>query len=313
MQKTVLSFGETLWDLFPSGPVLGGAPLNLASRVNSLGDRGIIVTRLGRDDHGRKALAQIVGSGMDRSHIQKDDHHPTGTVNVTLDNKGNPEFFIVPEVAYDFIEVTYESMELAGEADCFCFGTLAQRTPTSRLTLRRLLDVAAKSVKFLDVNLRKDCFSRETVVESLKRADILKMNLEEAHYLAELLEISLSSLPDFCAAMMEEWSLRGCVVTLGEHGALAASADGEKIYVPGYEIRVADTCGAGDAFSAGFIHEYLRGEPLAGCCGLGNALGAMVAMQTGATTPLSLDEVRHFLNANRRRLAEPGLNEFAAE
>jgi fructokinase len=103
------------------------------------------------------------------------------------------------------------------------------------------------------------------------------------------------------------------VVTLGEHGALAASADGEKIYVPGYEIRVADTCGAGDAFSAGFIHEYLRGEPLAGCCGLGNALGAMVAMQTGATTPLSLDEVRHFLNANRRRLAEPGLNEFAAE
>src|SRR5438105_1425313 len=97
MRKTVLSFGETLWDLFPSGAALGGAPFNFACRVHALGDRATIVTRLGRDEYGRKALEQIAAVGMDVSHVQKDEHHPTGTVKVTLDGQGNPDFRIVPE------------------------------------------------------------------------------------------------------------------------------------------------------------------------------------------------------------------------
>jgi len=311
MQKTVLSFGETLWDLFPSGPALGGAPFNFACRVNSLGDRGIIISRIGRDDYGRKALEQIASFGMDVSCLQQEDRHPTGTVKVRLDDKGNPDFLIVSEVAYDFIDVKDELLDLARAADCDCCGTLVQRAPTSRRSLRRLLEVTGKGVKFLDINLRKDCFFRETITESLKQANILKMNLHEAHYLAELFEISLSSLPDFCAEMMEDWSLSCCLVTLGGHGAFAASADGKKIYVPGYEIKVVDTCGSGDAFSAGFIHEYLRGKSLADCCRLGNAFGSVVAMQRGATTPVSFEELRHFLKANHSRVHEPSLKAFA--
>jgi fructokinase len=312
MQKTILAFGETLWDLLPSGPALGGAPFNFACRIRSLGDGGIIVTRLGRDEQGRKALEQIVALGMDASHVQTGDPHPTGTVHVTLDGKGDPDYFIVPEAAYDFINVTPELLELALAADCFCFGTLAQRAPASRQALHLLLDVAAKGVRFLDINLRKDCFFRETITESLTRANVLKLNLQEAHYLAELFEISLASLPDFCDEIMEEWSLTTCLVTLGEHGAFAASADETKVYVPGYEIKVADTCGAGDAFSAGFSHEFLRGKALAECCQLGNALGAMVAMQRAATTPISIEEVWHFLNTKRRRFHEPSLRPFEA-
>jgi len=199
MRKLILSFGETLWDVFPSGPVLGGAPLNLAYRLNSLGDRAIIVTRLGRDEYGARALDQIAALGMESIHVQANDVRPTGTVQVTLDDKGNPDFQIVPGVAYDFIEVTGELLELATTADCFCFGTLAQRSPASRHSLLRLLEAATRSLKFLDLNLRKDCFFRETISASLKAADVVKMNLQEAHYLAELFEVSLSSLPDFCA------------------------------------------------------------------------------------------------------------------
>ena len=248
--------------------------------------------------------------GMEASGVQKDNHHPTGTVKITVDDRGNPDFFIVPDAAYDFINVTPELLVLAAAADCFCFGTVAQRTQESRLTLYRLLDAAGKAVKLLDINLRKDCFFRETITESLTRADVLKLNLPEAHYLAELFEISISSLPDFCAEIMEGWSLSCCLVTMGEHGAFAASVDGKKVYVPGYSIRVVDTCGSGDAFAAGFIHEYLRSKPLADCCRLGNALGAMVAMQRGATRHLAIEEVRHFLAAKRRRVHEPGLKPF---
>ncbi len=309
MRKLILSFGETLWDVFPSGPVLGGAPLNLAYRLNSLGDRAIIVTRLGRDEYGARALDQIAALGMESIHVQANDVRPTGTVQVTLDDKGNPDFQIVPGVAYDFIEVTGELLELATTADCFCFGTLAQRSPASRHSLLRLLEAATRSLKFLDLNLRKDCFFRETISASLKAADVVKMNLQEAHYLAELFEVSLSSLPDFCAEMIEEWSLSCYLVTLGEHGALAASPK-EIVYVPGYEISVKDSCGSGDAFSAGFIHRFLRGGTLAECSQLGNALGAMVAMQTGATTPIDIKEIQDFLKAKRRRFHEPSLKPF---
>jgi fructokinase len=311
MQKTVLSFGETLWDLLPSGPALGGAPFNFAHRVNALGDRGFIVTRLGRDDYGRKALDQMRSLGVGAAHVQQDGHRPTGTVQVAFDTKRNPEFFIVPEAAYDFIEVTQEALELAAAADCFCFGTLAQRAPVSRQTLHRLLDASNKGLKFLDINLRKDCYSLQTITESLKRANILKMNLQEAHYLAELFEISLTTLPDFCAEMLEEWSLSCCLVTLGEHGAFAASANCDKVYVPGLEINVVDTCGSGDAFSAGFIHEYLRHKPLADCCRFGNQLGALAATRRGGTAPISSVELDHFVAIRHRLVREPGLEEFS--
>jgi fructokinase len=310
VQKVVLSFGEILWDHFPSGPVLGGAPLNLACRIQGLGDRGIIVSRLGRDEPGHRARDQISAFGLDVSYVQMDDRYPTGSVQVTLDGEGNPGFSIAPGAAYDFIDVTGPLLDLAASADCFCFGTLSQRAQTSRRSLQRLLEVTGKGLKFLDINLRKDCFFRETITESLTRANILKLNLQEAHYLAELFEISLSSLPDFCSEMIEEWSLSCCLVTLGEHGAFAASADSAKVYVPGYEIAVVDTCGAGDAFSAGFIHQHLRGESLAECCRFGNALGAMVAMQRGATAPLCGGQVREFLDSKLRRFHEPRLRPF---
>ena len=311
MQKTVLAFGETLWDLFPTGPVLGGAPFNFAYRVNSLGDRGLIVSRIGRDDYGRKALDQMIALGLEATHVQQDGHRPTGTVQVSLDEKRNPEFLIVPDVAYDYIEVTPEDLGVAAAADCICFGTLAQRGRASRLTLHRLLDASSNGLKFLDINLRKDCYSLQTITESLKRADILKINLQEAHYLAELFEISLSSLPDFCAQMMEQWSLRCCLVTLGEHGAFAASVNDDKVYVPGLEITVADTCGSGDAFSAGFVHEYLRRKPLGTCCRFGNLLGAMAAMRSGGTAPISSLELDRFAAAKHRFIREPKLEEFS--
>jgi fructokinase len=310
MQKTILSFGETLWDLLPTGPMLGGAPFNLAYRINSLGDRGVIVTRVGRDDYGNKALEQIASFGMDTSHIQRDDFQPTGTVNVTVDDKGSPDFTIVPDVAYDFIDVTFESLELAGAADCFCFGTLAQRAPTARLTLNRLLGVTGNKPKFLDINLRKDCYSWETINESLKQATILKMNADETRIVAWALDIPNAPLPELCRNIIERCSLGCCLVTLGERGAFAVSADGCKVYVPGHEVQVVDTCGSGDAFSAAFIHEYLRGKPLAECCQLGNALGTMVAMQKGGTTPVAVDDVQRFLKEERRRIREPGLDMF---
>ena len=291
--KTVLSFGETLWDLLPTGPALGGAPCNLAYRVNSLGERGIVVTRLGRDDLGRKAADHLRSLGMDTRHVQWDDGHPTGTVPVTVDARGIPTYEILKDVAYDFIEPTDDLLALAAAADCICFGSLSQRAPTSQQTLMTLLSAASKALKFFDINLRRDCYSRAVIERSFFKADILKLNDGEALELRRVFDLPGETPVDIAREILRRWSLKCCVVTLGEEGAFAV-AGGREARIPGHSVRVVDTIGSGDAFSAAFLTCWLRGEPLEECVASGNALGALVAGTKGATAPIGADEIKRF-------------------
>lgn len=294
MKKTVVSFGEILWDILPSGMLLGGAPFNFAFRMNSLGDRGIMISRLGRDELGRKALEGVSSLGLETQYLQRDDSFPTGTVQVSFDQQNKPDYLIVPGVAYDQIEAADSLLQIVSEADCICFGTLIQRTEKSRSTLRRLLENSGDSLKFCDINLRKKCYDKSTVSFSLEKSHALKMNEEEAHQLARLFELSYQSLPHLCGELLKRWELRYCLVTLAEYGAYALSEKGEEIYVPGYKIDLADSLGAGDAFAAGFIHGILRGASLARACSLGNILGALVAAKKGATPEVTEEEIDSF-------------------
>jgi fructokinase len=309
----VVAFGEVLWDLLPGGAALGGAPANFAYRIQALGDRGVIVSRLGEDALGRRAAQQLMALGVDTAFLQWDKERPTGTVEVRVDPQGRPDFTILPQVAFDRMECCDDLLRLAAEARCICFGTLVQRTPDSRRALRAFLRAGAPAIKFLDLNLRRDCFSRETVLGSLERADVLKLNEDEAAYLAREFDLPKASLPEFASTMIERCLLSHCVITLGERGALAASARGECVYVPGIEVRVVDTVGAGDAFSAAFVHALLRGRPLSECCARGVALGAMVAAQAGAMQPIPPAALEGFLRAEHPRVREPSLKPFAVE
>lgn len=295
MKTSVLAFGEILWDLLPSCVVLGGAPFNFTYRVNSLGDMGRMVSRLGRDDRGRQAYDQVLALGMDTALLQWDDASPTGTVRVSFGADNNPDYVIIPDVAYDRIEFTDALAKAAEAADCLCFGTLAQRSAASRETLAQLLESAAQAMKMLDINLRKDCYDRESVIFSLRKADVLKLNEDEAHALGEMLGIAHDTLTGFCEAIVSEWALRFCLVTLGEKGAFGMSAEGERTYAAGHPIALVDSLGSGDAFTAGFVHKLLRSAALAEAVRFGNALGAIVATQTGATAPIAQVDINAFL------------------
>jgi fructokinase len=296
--------------MLPDGPQLGGAPLNIAYRLCCLGDRGLLVTRVGRDEYGQLAILRMAELGMDTSLVQSDDQRPTGRVEVELDALGRPEFTIASDVAYDGIEVTYELMEAVQGVDCVCFGTLVQRTAGSRTTLQRLLAVVPGVPRFLDLNLRSDCYTWTTVEEALRDATLLKLNEDEARRLAFGCELAAEPLPELCDALIDRWNLTACAVTLGERGAFAATADGTRAYEPGYEVPVVDTCGSGDAFSAGFLHAYLRGERLAACCRLGGLMGALVATQAGATEPLAPVVLDQFVAARMPRTRDERLTPF---
>ena len=310
MGFTVASYGEALWDLLPAGPVLGGAPLNFAYRVNSLGNRGIIISRLGEDELGRKAVEKITTLGMEKTFIQWDGKHPTGSVEIRFDHAKNPDYTIIEDVAYDYIEVLDGLVDLIRISDCLCFGTLAQRNETSRKTLWRLLDAFSGSFTLLDINLRRNCYSKETITFSLDRANVLKLNEEELMELAEIYGSQGRSFPEVTESLVKKVNLRYCVVTLGPQGAFAASRDGEMIYSPAFEVDMVDPCGAGDGFSAGFIHALLNKKRLTEACRFGNALGALVVQQQGATQRITHEEIVDFMVKGKPGAVDTRLEDF---
>lgn len=295
MPKKIAAFGELLWDLLPTGKVLGGAPANFIYRINSFGDQGTLLSKVGNDKAGREAREALRKLGLSDEDIQTDYELPTGSVKVKIDDQGNPDFNIITDVAYDHIEINAEMMDAFSQADCVCFGTLVQRYGISKNTLRELIHQSPDVVKFLDINLRKKCYTAATVEDSLRMANILKANDEELLITKELLGLKSESLIDLARETLGKFNLKIILCTLGSFGAFCLTQEDVFHYDPGYQISLGDTVGAGDAFSAGFVHYYMNGYKIEEALRFGNAAGALVATTTGATSPVSKAQILDFM------------------
>jgi fructokinase len=306
--KRIVSFGETLWDLLPTGKVLGGAPFNFAYRAKSLGYDSVMVTQLGTDELGREAHRRIEELRMRTDFVFTTDAYPTGTVEVSLDEANNPDYRIVPEVAYDYIELTDELLELARSAACICYGSLGQRNETSRSTLARMLEEFTGTYRLLDINLRKECWTPEILRFSIARSDILKLNQDEAPEVARLYGYRLQDVRAAAEAVILEHGLSYVVVTLGEKGACAVAKDGSTVVDGGYAVELVDPLGSGDAFAAGFVTSLLEGESMERACRVGNGMGAYVATQRGATQPFTIAQLEEFMEkCEKKEITEADL------
>ncbi len=313
-RSRVLVFGEALWDLLPSGPVLGGAPLNFAYRLGSLGVPTRFVSQVGSDDLGDRTLAGMRALGMDTSLVSRTDGLPTATVIVELDEERNPSYTIVEGVAYDAVPWSEALAAAVGESDILCFGTLAQRDPRSRSTLRRLVDAFTGRTVLVDINLRPRCYTEETIRWSLEHGTIAKLNDEELGVLADIYSLRGDDLIGLAEQLRLAAKLDTVVVTMGGNGALAIAGpqpgtDGsEPVIVPGFVVQVEDPCGAGDAFAGAFMASMVSGLPLETAITRANALGALVATQPGATQKVTEEEMIRLMAEGRR--AEVGVREL---
>jgi len=301
MPKKIAAFGELLWDLLPNEKVLGGAPANFIYRINSFGDDGTLLSKVGNDKAGREAREALRTLGVSDENVQTDYEFPTGSVKVKIDELGNADYNILTDVAYDHIEINAEMMDAFSQADCVCFGTLVQRYGISKNTLRELIHESSEVVKFLDINLRKKCYTATSVEDSLRMTNILKTNNEELLITKYLLNLRQSDLKDLAQETIEKYNLDILLCTLGENGAFCLTKTDEFFYDPGYQISLGDTVGSGDAFSAGFVHYYMNGHPIEEALRFGNAAGAMVATTTGATAPISKEEILNFMLSPHKR------------
>ena len=301
MGKKIVAFGELVWDIFGEDKILGGAPANFIFRLNSFGDNGFLLSRVGSDNLGKEALKRMVQLGMSNENVQIDNVFPTGTVNVKVDGNGLPDYFIKRDVAFDHIECTSEALKLVRDADCLCFGTLVQRYGISKNTLRELIKEAPKPVKFLDIKLRKDCYTKNILENNLVYADILRLKEIELFSLKDELALAESGTKALARELIDRYGLNLILVTKGKFGAFALDKDNNYYEDRGYYINLVDTVGSGVAFSAGFMHYYLSGRPVDESLQFGNAAGALTAATHGATKLISKSEILNLIKSGKRR------------
>jgi fructokinase len=294
-KNIVVGLGELLWDLLPAGKQLGGAPANFAYITTLLGDEGIPASRLGDDSLGSEAIRRLTELGLPTEFIQRDADHPTGTVKVEVDRSGQPCFEISESVAWDFLAWTPHWRSLAQQADAVCFGSLAQRSQTSRDTIHQFIQATRPgAVRVFDVNLRQHFHSVEVLAESMKLASVVKLNHEELPRIMRMFEVEHRSEVDSARHLLSAHDLKLVCVTRGSNGSLLV-ANNECSEHPGFHVKVADTVGAGDAFTATLIHGYLRHTPLPQINETANRVGAWVASQSGGMPAPSLGSLTQTL------------------
>ena len=284
----ILGIGELLWDVLPEGERLGGAPANFTVMASRLGNHAAILSRIGRDERGRRAVERLDPLPVDTAHIQVDPVHPTGHVTVEFEG-GQPQYTIHDGSAWDYLELTDEWVAMAERADALCFGSLGQRSPEARKTIQSLAAQTPSScVRVFDVNLRTPYFSSEILEESLGLATVVKMNDAEVPLVLGLLglpeaaETGTAALRLGAERILAEFpDVNLVAVTRGGHGSLLVSRE-EWHEHPGIPVKVADTIGAGDAFTAAMTHYLLRGATLATLNEAGNRWGGWVAAHSGA-------------------------------
>lgn len=281
--SVVAGIGEVLWDIFPEGAHFGGAPANFASHAAILGAESWMVSAVGMDALGDKALRVLADHHVISELVARDGQHPTGRVLVTPGNEGVPSYEIALETAWDHLAWSDDLAEFAERCDAVCFGSLAQRSIESRSTIQRFVKtVRPDALKVFDVNLRQRFYDRETIDASLSLASAVKLNDEELPAIAALLRLDAQDPHDLMRALMTRYHLRLAALTRGPAGALLLDERGEdESTAP--PTTVVDTVGAGDAFTAAMVVDFLSGVPLREINRHANALASFVCSHPGAT------------------------------
>jgi fructokinase len=299
-RPVVVGAGEVLWDVFRDGEHFGGAPANVALHAAALGADAWLVSAVGRDARGDAALGRLAAAGVERGAVSLLADYPTGVVRVSLDAAGLPSYAIELGSAWDYVPWSPTLEQVAEQADAICFGSLAQRSPVSRATIRRTVAATrAAAWRLFDVNLRQAYYDAGVVAASLELANAVKLNEEELPVVARLCDLGNAAPADQLRALCHRFSLRLAALTRGACGALLVTPD-DVYEAPAPRTVIADTVGAGDAFTATLLVGILTGRSLDEVNQRANAVASYVCSQPGATPPIPA-ALRWGVRAKRRR------------
>ena len=281
MEHFIAGIGDILWDCFPEGRKIGGAPANFAYYMKQFGFESLMISAVGEDELGAEIHETLDRIGLD--HLLQTVDYPTGTVMIELDENGIPSYRIIENVSYDNISYTEQIDQIAKKCTVLCFGTLAQRNSVSRDSIRRFLQAMPQTdetYKVFDINLRQNFYDKEIVAESLRLCNVFKVNDEELAVVKDMFGYSGDDDQEVCRHILSDWDLKYLILTCGTSGSYVY-ADGEESFLPTPEVEVADTVGAGDSFIGTFMALILKGATVKEAHKLAVAVSAYVCTQYG--------------------------------
>ncbi|MDR6844461.1 carbohydrate kinase [Flavobacterium granuli] len=294
-----VTFGEVLWDVFPTQKKIGGAPLNVALRMKSFGAESTIISKIGSDVDGKEIVSFLSEKGIDADMIQVSEEYKTGVVNVMINEKGNASYDILYPSAWDKIALNEDIKKKVSDADVFIFGSLICRDEESRSTLNALLEEA--KYKVFDVNLRAPYYTTDVLVELMMKADFIKLNDEELFEISRKLDSPYNSFEQNIKFIADKTNTKQVCVTKGAFGAVLYYS--EKFYYnSGYFIKVVDTVGAGDSFLASLIVRLLRGKSPQKSLNYACAIGALVAGEEGANPKISEKVISDYMMIEKKNI-----------
>lgn len=288
----ITCFGEVLWDVFPNHQKIGGAPLNVALRLQSFGHDVSMISSIGTDSLGKDLLTYINDNGLDTNSVQITDSFKTGQVQITLNDKGSASYTIDFPAAWDNIQLTKTSIDAVKTSDAFVFGSLATRNEVSKNTLLELLNYA--SYKIFDLNLRSPHYTQEIIIDLMNNADFIKLNDDELYEASAFLGSKYRSMEQNINFISQKTNTKHICVTKGHHGAVLLYDD-NFYYNSGYLIKVIDTVGAGDSFLASLISQLLNKTNPQDAINFACAVGALVAQNEGANPLLASADIESFM------------------
>lgn len=275
----ITAIGEVLWDMLPNGKQLGGAPGNFCFHVKNLGAEAAMISAIGKDEPGEEIEDILNKKGLKLLLNYPD--FPTGYVSVKLKN-GIPSYIIHEDVAWDYILLSNEAREWIKSTNAICFGSLAQRSEVSRKAIVDAIQAAPDAtLKVLDVNLRQHYYSKDLLDKAFKLANVIKLNDEELEVISEMFGLT-GSLKEKCTRLIKDFDLHVLALTLGEKGSWLFTASEESFQeIP--KVKVIDTIGAGDSFTAMMVMGLLHNKPLSELHREATEYSAKVCTFSGAT------------------------------
>jgi fructokinase len=299
MDFNVVGLGEVLWDLLLTGTQLGGAPANFAYHAHALGAQTQVITRVGNDDYGREIIRRFREMGLTEDGVQIDETAPTGIAKVELSGNGLAHFTVRQNVAWDYIAATGNALAAAGAVDAICFGSLAQRCERSRIAIQQIVATSpTKALRVFDVNLRQQFYSRGVIEESLELANVVKLNDDELPVLATMFNVQGSTEKQI-EWLADTFGLHSVALTRGANGSLLYQDLAERAGTrwsdcPSRPVKVVDTVGAGDSFTAALVLGLLQKMDLDEINTLANEVARYVCSQAGATPKLPEEFAKRF-------------------
>ncbi|MFD0990334.1 carbohydrate kinase family protein [Mariniflexile jejuense] len=289
----ITCFGEVLWDVFPTHKKIGGAPLNVANRLQSLDNEVTMISAIGNGENGAKLLNYIKDVGIDSSCIQVHNEYKTGKVKVMLNEKGSASYDIKYPRAWDKIRLTEVNKKAVKSSDAFVFGSLVARDDSSRSTLYGLIELA--KYKIFDLNLRPPYYTKDVLFHLMDKADFIKFNDDELFEVCKYMGSKFNSLEQNLMFISEKTNTKQICVTKGSHGAVLLY-DNKLYYNSGFLVKVIDTVGAGDSFLGTLISQLLNNVNPQKAIDFACAVGALVAQSEGANPVLSRSDIDAFIN-----------------